>query len=108
MPPMLVARFLVALVIGLVVGIAVGKSMERDAAQGKNLTMKEYIENFDNHKEEFMSGEMPMAYAVVVGALMVIATFGLYELLVFAMDKFLGLFRGHRDVRVQPGTAPPW
>ena len=108
MPPMLVARFVVALVIGLVVGIAVGKSMERDAAQGKNLTMKEYIENFDNHKEELMSGEMPMAYAVVVGALMMIATLGLYELLVFAMDRFLGLFGRRRDVTVQPGGPPPW
>lgn len=108
MPRMLVARFVVALVIGLAVGIAVGKSVERDAAQGKNLTMKEYIENFDNHKEELTSGEMPMAYAVVVGALVVIATLGLYELLVFAMDKFLGLFRRHREVRVQPGTPPPW
>lgn len=108
MPRMLVARFLVALVIGLLVGVAVGESMGRDAAQGRSLTMKEYIENFDNHKEELISGDMPMAYAVLVGALMVIATLGLYELLVFAMDKFLGLFRRPRAVRAQPGTPPRW
>ena len=106
MPRMLVARLLVALVIGLLVGLAVGKSMERDAAQGKTLTMKEYIEDFDHHKQELIRGDLPAGYAVVVGTLMVIATLGLYELLVFAMDKFLGLFRRQRAVGGLPRSHP--
>lgn len=108
MPRMLVARLLVALVIGLLVGLAVGKSMERDAVQGKTLTMKEYIEDFDHHKQELIRGDLPAAYAVIVGTLMVIATLGLNELLVFGTDKLLGLLGRQRAVRVQPGPPPRW
>lgn len=108
MSRMLPARLLVALVIGVIVGIAVGKSMQRDVAQGKTLTMKEYIEDFDHHKDDLLKGDMSMASAVVIGTLMVIAAFGLYELLVFALDRLLGVFWRRRDFAGQPGTPPPW
>jgi hypothetical protein len=39
---------------------------------------------------------------------MVMVLIGLYEVLVFAMDKLLGLFDRRRELTQQPGTPPPW
>lgn len=68
--------------------------------------MKEYIEEFDSHKEKLTAGEMPLGASIFVVTLMVMAALGLYELLVFGVDKLLGLL-GRREVRVQSGTTPP-
>jgi hypothetical protein len=104
----LLARLLVAVIIGLLLGVTVGKSMERDVAKGKSLTMKEYIEDFDNHRKDLTKGDMALGYAILIVTLMVMVLIGLYEVLVFAMDKLLGLFDRRRELTQQPGTPPPW
>lgn len=106
MPRMLLARLIVTLVIGLLIGVAAAKSLEADAAKGKSLTMKEYIEEFDSHKEELRQGEMPLGAAIFVVTLMVMVAIGMYELLVFGADRLLGMVY-RRPGAVQPG-APPW
>jgi vacuolar-type H+-ATPase subunit I/STV1 len=105
---MVVARLLVAMLLGIVVGYAVGKSTEADAERGNALTMKEYIADFDHHKQELISSRLPMAAAIIVGTLMVVAMFGLYEVLAWGMDRLLAMIDRRRNVAVQPGTPPPW
>ena len=108
MSRMVLARILVTLVIGLLIGVAVAKSLEADATRGRSLTMKEYIEEFDSHKEKLTAGEMPLGASIFVVTLMVMVALGLYELLVFGVDKLLGLLGRRREVSVQSGTTPPW
>lgn len=108
MSRMLLARILVTLVIGLLIGVAVAKSLEADAARGRSLTMKEYIEEFDSHKQKLTEGEMPLGASIFVVTLMVMVSLGLYELMVFGVEKLLGLFGRRGEVRVQSGTTPPW
>lgn len=108
MSRMVLARLLVALVIGLLIGVAVAKSLEADATRGRSLTMKEYIEEFDSHKQKLTEGEMALGASIFVVTLMVMVALGLYELLVFGVDKLLGRFGRRREVRVQSGTTPPW
>lgn len=107
MSRMLLARFIVTLVVGLLIGVAAAKSLEADAAKGRSLTMKEYIEEFDSHKEELRQGEMPLGSSILIVTLMVMVAIGVYELLVFGVDRLLGLFGGRPEVSAQPGT-PPW
>lgn len=78
MARMLVARLIVAVLIGLAVGYAIGRSTEADAG------------------------------AVVIRMIMIVATFGVYELLVYGMDKLLGAIDRRRNDSTQPGTPPPW
>jgi len=108
MSRMVLARILVTLVIGLLIGVAVSKSLKADATRGRSLTMKEYIEEFDSHKEKLTAGEMPLGASIFVVTLMVMVALGLYELLVFGVDKLLGLLGRRREVSVQSGTTPPW
>ena len=108
MSRMVLARLLVTLVIGLLIGVAVAKSLEADAAKGRSLTMKEYVEEFDSHKQKLTQGEMPLGASIFVVTLMVMVALGLYEALVFGVEKLLGLFGGRREVRVHSGTPPPW
>lgn len=108
MSRMVLARLLVTLVIGLLIGVAVAKSLEADATKGRSLTMKEYIEEFDSHKQKLTQGEMALGASIFVVTLMVMVALGLYELLVFGMDKLLGVFGRRREMRVQSGTTPPW
>jgi len=104
----IVARLIVALVLGCVVGYAVGKSMASDAARGQSLTLKEYIADFENHKKELIKNDLPMPFSVVLGTLLIMLVFGLYELLVFGVDRLLAVLDRRRHVGVQPGTPPPW
>jgi len=108
MSRMVLARLLVTLVIGLLIGVAVAKSLEADATRGRSLTMKEYIEEFDSHKEKLTAGEMPLGASIFVVTLMVMVALGLYELLVFGVDRLLGVFGRRPEVSAQLGTPPPW
>jgi len=108
MPRMLLARLIVTLVIGLLIGVAVAKALEADVAKGKSLTMKEYIEEFDSHKEKLTEGEMPLGASIFVVTLMVMVAIGMYELLVFGVDRLLGVFGRRPEVSAQLGTPPPW
>ena len=102
------ARLIIAVLLGIVTGYAVGKSLASDAAKGSSLTLKEYVDDFENHKKDLLESGTPLAAAIVVGVLMVTVALGLYELLVLAVDKVLGALDRRRDVGMQPGTPPPW
>ncbi len=104
----IVARVIVAVLLGIVTGYAVGKSLEKDAAQGRELTLKAYIAEFEGHKKELTDSETPMALAIFSGVLVVVVFFGVYELLVFAVDKFLQLVDRRSSVATQPGSPPGW
>lgn len=104
----IVARVMVAVLLGIVVGYAVGTSLASDATRGRELTLKEYVADFENHKQELTKGQMPMVASILVGVVMVIVGLGLYELLALAMDKVLGAVDRRRNVAAQPGTPPPW
>lgn len=103
----IVARVIVAVLLGIATGYAVGKSLAKDAAEGRELTLKEYIADFESHKEELTKSAMPMGVAVFSGVFMVVALFGVYELLVLAVDKALQVMDRRRDVATQPGASPP-
>ena len=108
MPRTLLARVLVTVVIGLVVGVLVGKSVQHDYEVGKNLTMKEYIADFEKYKNDLMKNDVPLVYDIVGAVVLVLLVIGVYELLVFAVDKLFGLFDKRREATVPPGTPPPW
>jgi Na+/pantothenate symporter len=104
----MVARVIVAVLLGILTGYAVGKSLAKDAADGRALTLKEYIAEFENHKKELSDSDMPMALAVFSGVLMVVVFFGVYELLVFAVDKLLHLLDRRGSVAPQPRNPRGW
>lgn len=85
----LIARVIVVILLGIATGYAVGKSLAKDAATGRELTLKQYIADFESHKEKLVSADMSMGVAVFVGVLMLVVVFALYELLVFVVDKVL-------------------
>lgn len=85
----IIARLIVVVLFGIGVGYAVGKSLAKDAARGRDLTLKEYVADFESHKKDLTSSDMPMAMSMFVGVLMVVVFFAIYEVLVFAVDKAL-------------------
>jgi anaerobic C4-dicarboxylate transporter len=85
----LIARLIVVILLGIATGYAVGKSLAKDAATGRELTLKQYIADFESHKEKLVSSDMSMGVAIFVGVLMLVVALGVYELLVFAVDKAL-------------------
>lgn len=108
MPRKMVARMIVGVLLGLLTGYAMGKALAGDAERGGNLTLKEYIADFERHKGELVSSEMPMAVAVLSGLILLLGCLGVYELLAFAVDKALAALDRRRNVNAQPGTPPPW
>lgn len=106
MPRMLIARVIVMVLFGIATGYGVGRSLASDAAKGRELTLKQYIADFESHKKELIGSEMPMALAVVVGVLMVVVFFGVYELFVLGVDKLLHLV--DRPKNLSASTAEPW
>ena len=104
----IVARVIVAVLLGIAAGYAIGKGLAAGAADGRALTLKAYIAEFENHKKDLTDSELPMSVAIFSGVLMVVFVFGVYEVLVFAMDKVLERLDRRRNVGTQPGTPPPW
>lgn len=104
----IIARLIVAVLLGIVTGYGVGKSLDKDAAQGRELTLKAYIAEFESHKKELTDSEVPMTLAIVTGVLMVVVFFGVYELLVLVVDKALGIVDRQSGVATQPGSPPGW
>jgi hypothetical protein len=102
----IVARLIVVVLFGIVIGYAVGKSLAKDAARGHDLTLKEYVADFESHKKDLITSDMPMALSIFVGVLMVVAFFAVYELLVFAIDKGLEAVDLRRAVDSTPITTP--
>ncbi len=97
---------IVAVLLGIVTGYAVGTSLEKDAAQGRELTLKAYIAEFESHKKDLTDSDMPMAVAVLTGVLMVVVFLGVYELLVLGVDKTLGLLDRRRDLSAPRAERP--
>ncbi len=64
---------IVAVLLGIATGYGVGTSLANAAARGKELTMKEYVANFDEYKNRLMGNESPIWAAVVAGVFMVVA-----------------------------------
>jgi hypothetical protein len=104
----IVARVIVAVLLGIAAGYAIGRGLAVDAAEGRALTLKEYITEFENHKKHLTDSELPMSVAILSGVLMVVFLFGVYEILVLGVDKLLALVDRRRNVATQPGTPPPW
>ena len=87
----LIARLIVMILIGIATGYAVGKSLAADAATGRELTLKEYIADFDRHKQELIDSDISMGMSLFVGVLMIVVLLGVYELLVLGVNKALQL-----------------
>jgi len=107
MPRTFLARIVITLVIGLVVGALVGKSMQHDYEVGKNLTMKAYIADFEKYKADLMKNNVPVVYDIIGGMVLVLLVIGFYELLVFGVDKLIGLVERRREATAYPGQPPP-
>jgi hypothetical protein len=105
----IVARVMVAVLLGIAAGYGIGQSLANDAARGRAITMKEYVANFDEYKNHLIGNGSPMWAAIIAGVFMVIAALGVYEVLVWGVDKLLAVV-DRRRVRAtdQPGTPPPW
>jgi hypothetical protein len=103
----IVARVIVALVLGGLVGYAVGISLEGDSRRGKELTLKQYVTDFDRYKAKLEKAEMPMSVALISGVIMVAAVFGVYELLAFGLAKALAAITRPRSSRAPPDGLPP-
>ena len=106
----LLARVIVALLLGLLGGYAIGKGMEQDAERWRTLTVKEYVAEFEAEKAKLATAaKAPLAAMVLVGAVMVVVFFGIYELFVLGADKLLAALDRRRTAAYdQPGTPPPW
>ena len=104
----IVARVIVALLIGIASGYGIGRSVASDAARGRALTMKEYVTDFENYKSHLIGSDTPVWAVMIAGVLMVVAAFGIYELLVWVVDKLLAAMDRRASSTNQPGTAPPW
>jgi hypothetical protein len=104
---MIGARVVVALLLGALLGYGVGKSLESDAERGKNLTLKQYVADFESYKEDLVSSEEPMAATVVVGMIMVALMFGTYELLAFGVGRVLQAVAPRRSPGEPPAGLPP-
>ncbi|HKC42003.1 MAG TPA: hypothetical protein VKC15_20840 [Gemmatimonadales bacterium] len=102
-----IARAIVALLIGGLLGYAVGTSLAGDSRRGRELTMKQYVADFDRYKAKLEKSEMPMTVAVISGVIMVAAVFGVYELLAFGLAKALAAITRPRSPGAPPDGLPP-
>jgi hypothetical protein len=102
------ARIIVAVLLGFILGVAVGRRAAHEAARGRDLTLKAYVDNFEGYKKELAGQNVPMVAAVIMGVLAVVLCLGVYELLVLGVDRALAALDRRRDVAAQPGTPPPW
>ena len=104
----IVARVIVALLLGIATGYGIGTSLANDGARGRALTMKEYVANFESYKNHLIGNDGPMWAAFVAGVLMVVVAFGVYELLVWVVDRLLAAMDRRASNTDQSSTPPPW
>ena len=104
---MIGARIVLALLLGALLGYAIGNSMENDAERGKTITLKQYVADFESYKEELVSSEVPMAATVVMGMIIVVLLFGVYELLAFGVARALHAVAPRRSPGEPPAGLPP-
>lgn len=92
------ARALVAILLGIATGYAFRISVAHDAAEAKQLTLKQYVADFEQHKQKLIQSDIPMAVAILSGVIFVVVVLGVYELLVWGCDRLLALVdRRKRD-----------
>jgi ABC-type Na+ efflux pump permease subunit len=103
-----VAKIVIAAIFGVLLGYGMAVSTKADAARAKELTMKQYVADFDSYKAKLEGNQMPMGIAVVVGVLMVLAMFGIYEALAFGLGKVLALITRGSTAQPPGGPPPPW
>lgn len=87
----ILARLIVALILGVFTGWAMGASVASDAARGRSLTIKEYLADFDDYRKHLIGNDVPMWAAIIMGILVLVIAVGVYELLVWVVDKTLGV-----------------
>ena len=105
----IVARVIVAILLGLVIGYAAGVSVHDDVATGRALTLKEYIADFEHHKQELIDSGTSMAAMLLGGVIFLIALLGVYELLALGVEKALAVVdRRHAVGGPPPGPPPSW
>ena len=85
--PALVAKGTIVLLAGLALGYAVGVSLAHDSEQGRALTMKTYVADFERHKAKLEHSQMPMWGSRLAGVCLTFATFLTYELLAIVVTK---------------------
>ncbi len=84
----LVARLLAAVLIGLALGCAIGASFVHQAQQGRSLTMKEYVGDFQRHKADLEKSPTFVA-ALAISIALAFGLFGVYEGLRVILEKLL-------------------
>lgn len=103
-----VAKILIAIILGVLLGYGMAASTKADAQRAKDLTMKQYVADFDSYKAKLGGNEMPMGIAAIVGVLMVAAMFGVYEALGFGLGKVLAWVTRGSTKQPPGGPPPPW
>jgi amino acid transporter len=82
-----IGRSLIVTIIGLTLGYAIGLSVNRDAERGKALTREAYVAQFDEHKAHLEKSGGPMPLYVIIGVVMSVALFGVYEGLSWGAER---------------------
>ncbi len=97
----LAGKLVIICVIGVAMGLAVAADLAQDSEEGRALTLEEYVADFEEHKEELESSEIPPAASVLGGAVLAFVVFGVYEILGLGVGRLfaaLGRWRNRRHV----------
>jgi len=103
-----VAKTVIAIIFGLLLGYGMASSTKADADRAKELTMKQYVGDFDSYKAKLEGNQMATGIAAVVGVFMVTALFGIYEALAFGLGKVLAWVTRGSTAQPPGGPPPPW
>jgi amino acid transporter len=82
-----IGRSITVAIIGVALGYAIGLSVNRDAERGKALTREAYIAQFDAHKAQLEKSGGPMPLYVIIGVIMCVGVFGVYEGLSWGAER---------------------
>ena len=99
-----IGRSITATVIGVALGYAIGLSVNRDAARGKALTREAYIAQFDAHKAQLEKSGGPVPVYVIVGVIMSVGFFGVYEGLSWGVERVVAALGRSNN----PTGTPPY
>jgi len=77
----IIGKIIVILILGSLAGYFAEMSARADYEKGKSLTREAYLADYDKYRAELTDSEpSPVAFAVLVSLLVMLAAFGLYEL----------------------------
>ena len=103
--PQFIAKGSIAVLAGLAIGYYMGVDLAHDGAKGKNLTMKEYVDDFESYKARLQSSPVPMSLSLFAGVVLTLVTFGTYELLAAGLAKGIAVI-DRRFVGPHVGAEP--